>query len=61
MKNLAWDGGMDRDFASGEKETIHLLCGCMDHDSQIVETYTVQEQDTLFRFYFLLKMEDWKA
>ncbi|XP_073057611.1 lysM domain receptor-like kinase 3 [Primulina eburnea] len=54
----AWDGGIDRDFVSGTKETIHLLCGCVDDDSQVVVTYTVQEQDTVYSISVLLSAQN---
>nr|XP_011464048.1 PREDICTED: uncharacterized protein LOC105351459 [Fragaria vesca subsp. vesca] len=36
-----------KNFTIGSDFPIHLPCGCVDGDSQIVVTYTVQEKDTL--------------
>ncbi|KAL6193289.1 hypothetical protein ACLB2K_034373 [Fragaria x ananassa] len=36
-----------KNFTIGSDFPIHLPCGCVDSDSQIVITYTVQEKDTL--------------
>ncbi|XP_050372303.1 lysM domain receptor-like kinase 3 [Argentina anserina] len=36
-----------KNFVIGADFPIHLPCGCVDTDSQIVVTYTVQEKDTL--------------
>ncbi|XP_073138790.1 lysM domain receptor-like kinase 3 [Henckelia pumila] len=54
----AWDGGKDRNFTGGANETIHLLCGCVDDDSQVVVTYTVQEQDTVYSISALLSAQN---
>ncbi|KAF2293292.1 hypothetical protein GH714_040667 [Hevea brasiliensis] len=34
-------------FVAGDMITIHLLCGCIQAESQEIVTYTVQENDTL--------------
>ncbi|GAA0140664.1 hypothetical protein LIER_01970 [Lithospermum erythrorhizon] len=44
----AWKvGGEERSFSLGANVTMHLLCGCVETDTQIVVTYTVQEGDTI--------------
>ncbi|KAF2286713.1 hypothetical protein GH714_023877 [Hevea brasiliensis] len=44
----AWEVGDEEDtFKKGNKVPMHLLCGCIEIDSQIVVTYSVQKQDTL--------------
>ncbi|KAF7809328.1 lysM domain receptor-like kinase 3 [Senna tora] len=40
----AWSG--KDNLSIGENLQIHLLCGCSESDSQIVVTYTVQQNDT---------------
>ncbi|GJR11010.1 LysM domain receptor-like kinase 3 [Tanacetum coccineum] len=42
----AWPTGDER-FQPNRSATIHLLCGCTETDSQVMVTYTVQQQDTL--------------
>ncbi|KAF9604347.1 hypothetical protein IFM89_006354 [Coptis chinensis] len=41
-----WKAGGDSIFA-GQIIPIHLVCGCLEGVSQVVVTYTVQDQDTL--------------
>ncbi|KZV52683.1 lysM domain receptor-like kinase 3 [Dorcoceras hygrometricum] len=53
----AWDGGIDRNFTGTVSETIHLLCGCVDDDSQVVVTYTVQDSDTVYTISVLLSAQ----
>lgn len=44
----AWKvGGEEEHYTAGDNVTMHLLCGCVENDSQIVVTYTVQYSDTL--------------
>ncbi|KAF2301646.1 hypothetical protein GH714_028471 [Hevea brasiliensis] len=44
----AWEVGDEKDtFKIGYKVPMHLVCGCVENDSQIVITYTVQNQDTI--------------
>ncbi|KAL3501149.1 hypothetical protein ACH5RR_035598 [Cinchona calisaya] len=44
----AWKvGGEEQNYKPGLNTTMHLLCGCVESDSQIVVTYTVQRFDTL--------------
>ncbi|GFY91410.1 protein kinase family protein [Actinidia rufa] len=44
----AWEAGGEEDsYIAGEVVTIDLLCGCVESDSQIMVTYTVQLHDTL--------------
>lgn len=44
----AWKvGGEEEHYTAGDNVTMHLLCGCVETDSQIVVTYTVQYSDTL--------------
>ncbi|KAF9605867.1 hypothetical protein IFM89_019126 [Coptis chinensis] len=42
----AWTAG-EENFLAGENHTIHLVCGCVERNSQVVVTYTVQDHDTL--------------
>nr|ASM47254.1 exopolysaccharide receptor [Trema levigatum] len=37
----------DQYFKPDKNFTLHLLCGCLESDSEIVVTYTVQDHDTL--------------
>ncbi|CAK9173744.1 unnamed protein product [Ilex paraguariensis] len=54
----AWKvGGEERSYIAGEEVPIHLLCGCVEGDSQIVVTYTVQEHDTLSDIATLLSCQ----
>lgn len=51
----AWKiGGEDEPFVAGNLTTMHLLCGCVEIESQKVVTYTVQEHDTLSQIAQLL-------
>ncbi|KAJ4843796.1 hypothetical protein Tsubulata_009983 [Turnera subulata] len=44
----AWRvGDEEHAFIPGNDVPIHLLCGCVETDSQVVVTYTVEEHDTL--------------
>ncbi|XP_059636018.1 lysM domain receptor-like kinase 4 [Cornus florida] len=43
----AWNDGGEQHFVAGEEFPMHLLCGCVGSESQIVVTYTVQQGDTL--------------
>ncbi|KAF5940082.1 hypothetical protein HYC85_021249 [Camellia sinensis] len=44
----AWKhGGEEGSYQAGEEAQIDLLCGCLESESQIVMTYTVQLHDTL--------------
>ncbi|KDP26641.1 hypothetical protein JCGZ_17799 [Jatropha curcas] len=44
----AWEVGNETEtFKTGYTVPMHLLCGCVERDSQIVVTYTVQQQDIL--------------
>uniref|UniRef100_A0A2C9UNE9 Protein kinase domain-containing protein n=1 Tax=Manihot esculenta TaxID=3983 RepID=A0A2C9UNE9_MANES len=44
----AWEVEDEEDiFKTGNEVPMHLLCGCVENDSQVVVTYTVQNQDTL--------------
>ncbi|KAL8106344.1 hypothetical protein AgCh_029939 [Apium graveolens] len=48
FSNQAWpDEGVVGSFIKGSEVTLHLLCGCVQNEAQIVVTYTVQKQDTL--------------
>lgn len=40
-----------------ENKTLYLVCGCLDTDSQVVVTYTVQTADTLSSIGALLSAE----
>ncbi|KAL1565642.1 lysM domain receptor-like kinase 3 [Salvia divinorum] len=42
-----WSTGVNTSLNVGENKTLHLLCGCVEIDSQVVLTYTVQPTDTL--------------
>ncbi|KAM6589348.1 hypothetical protein CsatA_011953 [Cannabis sativa] len=44
----------DKSFKPDNDYTMHLLCGCLESDSQIVVTYTVQDHDTLSSIATLL-------
>ncbi|KAH6809600.1 hypothetical protein C2S51_027383 [Perilla frutescens var. frutescens] len=52
-----WSIGVDTNLTAGKNKTLHLLCGCVDKDSQIVVTYTVQPTDTLSSIAALLSAE----
>ncbi|KAL5747143.1 hypothetical protein ACOSQ2_024440 [Xanthoceras sorbifolium] len=44
----AWKvAGEEELFVAGDTITMHLICGCLEVESQEVVTYTVQEHDTL--------------
>ncbi|XAR65099.1 Non-specific serine/threonine protein kinase [Bertholletia excelsa] len=44
----AWEVGNEKEaYVAGEDAQIDLMCGCVENDSQVMVTYTVQEQDTL--------------
>ncbi|KAI7998555.1 LysM domain receptor-like kinase 3 [Camellia lanceoleosa] len=44
----AWKhGGEEGSYQAGEEVQIDLLCGCVENESQIVVTYTVQLHDTV--------------
>ncbi|KAL1827418.1 hypothetical protein ACET3Z_005830 [Daucus carota] len=44
----AWPvGGEEGAFIPEAEVPIHLLCGCVQNDAEVVVTYTVQQQDTL--------------
>lgn len=44
----AWPvGGEERLYVPEKQVPIHLLCGCVQNDAEVVVTYTVQQQDTL--------------
>lgn len=44
----AWPvGGENTSYKTGEVVPVHLLCGCVESDSQVVVTYTVKEHDTV--------------
>lgn len=44
----AWnDGDEEGRFITGNLVPMHLLCGCVDSESQVVGTYTVQQNDTI--------------
>lgn len=47
-------GGEETSYKAGENVTLHLLCGCVEKESQIVVTYTVQPGDTLSSISALL-------
>ncbi|XP_031124374.1 lysM domain receptor-like kinase 3 [Ipomoea triloba] len=47
-------GGEENSYKAGENVTLSLLCGCVEKESQIVVTYTVQPKDTLSSISALL-------
>nr|GMD95453.1 lysM domain receptor-like kinase 3 [Ipomoea batatas] len=47
-------GGEENSYKAGENVTLSLLCGCVEKESQIVVTYTVQPNDTLSSISALL-------
>ncbi|GAY36258.1 hypothetical protein CUMW_020980 [Citrus unshiu] len=54
----AWKvGGEENYFIAGVAVPIHLLCGCVESGTQVVVTYTVQQQDTLSIIATLLSAE----
>ncbi|KAH7570348.1 hypothetical protein JRO89_XS05G0091100 [Xanthoceras sorbifolium] len=54
----AWTvGGEGNDFNASVPHLMHLLCGCVENEDQIVVTYTVQNQDTLSGIASLLSAE----
>ncbi|KAK4429796.1 LysM domain receptor-like kinase [Sesamum alatum] len=52
-----WGVGVDTNLTAGVDTTLHLLCGCVDDDSQVVVTYTVQPHDTVSTIATLLSAE----
>ncbi|XWS69053.1 hypothetical protein CRYUN_Cryun04dG0146800 [Craigia yunnanensis] len=40
-------GGEERIFITGNKVSMHLLCGCLESQSKTIVTYTVQRDDVL--------------
>ncbi|KAL0385504.1 UNVERIFIED_CONTAM: LysM domain receptor-like kinase [Sesamum radiatum] len=52
-----WGVGVDTNLTAGVETTLHLLCGCVDDDSQVVVTYTVQPHDTVSTIATLLSAE----
>lgn len=52
-----WSSGVDTNLKFGLNKTLYLLCGCVDNDSQLVVTYTVQPADTLSSIASLLSAE----
>lgn len=52
----AWkiEGEEDKPFVSGNVTIMHLICGCVETESQMVVTYTVQDHDTLSQIAQLL-------
>ncbi|KAK6160223.1 hypothetical protein DH2020_003604 [Rehmannia glutinosa] len=52
-----WDGGDSTNLTAGVDKIMHLLCGCVDNDAQVVVTYTVQAHDTLSTIATLLSAE----
>ncbi|KAF8408285.1 hypothetical protein HHK36_007434 [Tetracentron sinense] len=52
----AWEVG-EVLLVAGDVIPIHLVCGCLEGDSQVVVTYTVQEDDTLLGIANLLSTE----
>nr|GMD95742.1 lysM domain receptor-like kinase 3 [Ipomoea batatas] len=47
-------GGEENSYKAGENVTLSLVCGCVEKESQIVVTYTVQPKDTLSSISSLL-------
>ncbi|CAI9785144.1 unnamed protein product [Fraxinus pennsylvanica] len=47
----------DTNLTAGVDLKIHLLCGCIENDSQVVVTYTVQAHDTVSRIATLLSAQ----
>ncbi|KAL2519586.1 LysM domain receptor-like kinase 3 [Abeliophyllum distichum] len=47
----------DTNLTAGVDLKIHLLCGCVDKDSQVVVTYTVQAHDTVSSIANLLSAQ----
>lgn len=46
--NQAWPDGGELGYYKPDAEVpVHLLCGCVQSEAEIVVTYTVQKQDTL--------------
>lgn len=52
-----WSTGVNASLTPEINKTLHLLCGCVDTDSQVVVTYTVQPSDTLSSIATLLSAE----
>jgi spore germination protein YaaH len=49
VKNLVYSGQTwqdDINLVANENVTIHIPCGCSEFESEIVVTYTVQQNDT---------------
>lgn len=49
--------GEEEQFVAGGMVTMHLVCGCVERESQQVVTYTVQEHDTLSAIAQLLSAD----
>ncbi|XVF43949.1 hypothetical protein PTKIN_Ptkin02bG0081700 [Pterospermum kingtungense] len=47
-------GGEEMSFITGNKVTMHLLCGCLESQSKTIVTYTVQPGDVLSSIATLL-------
>lgn len=44
----AWEvGGEEKNYIVGNEVPVHLMCGCVEDESQVIVTYTVQQYDTL--------------
>ncbi|KAL0364193.1 UNVERIFIED_CONTAM: LysM domain receptor-like kinase [Sesamum angustifolium] len=52
-----WGEGVDTNLTAGVETTLHLLCGCVDDDSQVVVSYTVQPHDTVSTIATVLSAE----
>lgn len=53
----AWEVGGEEELFAGDTVPIHLICGCIEVKSQEIETYTVEDHDTLSRIAELISAE----
>ncbi|KAG8366081.1 hypothetical protein BUALT_Bualt17G0038800 [Buddleja alternifolia] len=52
-----WEGVEDTNLTFGVDKIMHLLCGCVENEAQVVVTYTVQAGDTISSIGALLSAE----
>ncbi|KAL3835597.1 hypothetical protein ACJIZ3_010333 [Penstemon smallii] len=57
FSGVVWDEVKDTNLTTGVDKILHLLCGCVATDSQVVVTYSVQAHDTVSTISNLLTAE----
>ncbi|KAK4493528.1 hypothetical protein RD792_018137 [Penstemon davidsonii] len=57
FSGVVWDEVKDTNLTTGVDKTLHLLCGCVATESQVVVTYSVQAHDTVSTISNLLTAE----